>query len=189
MQFLNNLIRILFLILAFTVDVVAEEEKKKDEPKQEKGEAPEGGENKAESKEGEEKKEGDDDGKEKKKELSYLEKLQRRYIPRLPYLMIPSMGIPILKNGTSVGNLSILVELKGKDVESFRKLQADAVLLKDEIFCDLYYAMSRLWLGPDEPKISVLEARIKKRINQYYKSDLVEKARFHVFSMTLYRKF
>lgn len=116
---------------------------------------------------------------------SYLEKLQRRYIPRLPYLMIPAILIPIIKKGALAGHLLIMVELKGAGTEEYRKLQTDIIQIRDEIFCDLYSAMSRLWIGPESPKASTLEKRIQRRINNFYKSPMVESTRLHVMQLSL----
>jgi hypothetical protein len=121
----------------------------------------------------------------KKSNISYLEKVQRRYVSRLPYIMVPLMIVPVLKKGELAGYLTIMVELKGTTVENYRKLQVDLVLVRDEIFCDLYFAMSRLWLGPEAPEASVIENRIKKRINKYYKKEIAEKARLHVMQFSL----
>ncbi len=123
--------------------------------------------------------------KKKSSDGSYLEKIQRRYISRLPYLMIPVMIIPVIKRGDLAGHLTIMVELKGTGTESYRKLQIDSVLLRDEIFCDLYFAMSRLWLGPETPSANILENRIKKRINVFYKKELVENVRLHTMQLSL----
>lgn len=133
-----------------------------------------------ESEEGEPKKK-----KKKKSKESYLEKVQRRYVSRLPYVMVPLMVVPIIKKGELAGNLTIMVELKGAGVENYRKLRADSILIRDEIFCDLYFAMSRLWLGPDPPEAHILENRIKKRINKYYKTEITEQARLHVMQFSL----
>ena len=130
----------------------------------------------------------EDSGKKKKKKKSkesYLEKVQRRYVSRLPYTMVPLMVVPIIKKGELAGYLTIMVELKGAGIENYRKLQGDSILVRDEIFCDLYFAMSRLWLGPDAPEAQIIENRIKKRINKYYKSEIVEKARLHVMQFSL----
>jgi hypothetical protein len=133
-----------------------------------------------ESEEGESKKK-----RKKKSKESYLEKVQRRYVSRLPYTMVPLMVVPIIKKGELAGYLTIMVELKGAGIENYRKLQGDSILVRDEIFCDLYFAMSRLWLGPDAPEAQIIENRIKKRINKYYKSEIVEKARLHVMQFSL----
>ncbi len=121
----------------------------------------------------------------KKQKESYLEKVQRRYVSRLPYIMVPIMVVPVLKKGELAGYLTIMVELKGTGVESYRKLQADSMIIRDEIFCDLYFAMSRLWLGPEPPSANIIESRIKKRINKYYKTEIAEKARLHVMQFSL----
>lgn len=121
----------------------------------------------------------------KKSNISYLEKVQRRYVSRLPYIMVPLMIVPVLKKGELAGYLTIMVELKGTTVESYRKLQVDLILVRDEIFCDLYFAMSRFWLGPEAPEASVIENRIKKRVNKYYKKEIAEKARLHVMQFSL----
>lgn len=121
----------------------------------------------------------------KKSKESYLEKVQRRYVSRLPYTMVPLMVVPIIKKGELAGYLTIMVELKGEGIENYRKLQGDSILIRDEIFCDLYFAMSRLWLGPDAPEAQTIENRIKKRINKYYKGEIVEKARLHVMQFSL----
>ena len=125
------------------------------------------------------------EGNKKKRGVSYLEKVQRRYIARLPYLMIPVMVIPVIKKGDLAGYLTIMVELKGTGVESYRALQADLIRIRDEIFCDLYVAMSRLWLGPKPPSANVLENRIKKRINTFYKKEMAETARLHIMQLSL----
>lgn len=130
--------------------------------------------------------ESSDEKKNKKKaRISYLEKVQRRYVSRLPYIMVPLIIVPVLKKGDLLGYLTIMVELKGSTIENYRKLQVDLILIRDEIFCDLYLAMSRLWLGPEAPEASVIENRIKKRVNKYYKKEIAEKARLHVMQFTL----
>lgn len=116
---------------------------------------------------------------------SYLEKLQRRYIPRLPYLMIPVIVVPIIKKGDLVGYLTIMAELKGAGVEEYRKLQVDSILIRDEIFCDLYTAMSRLWIGPEPPSVSTIEKRIIQRVNKFYKKNKVEKVVLHIVQLSL----
>ncbi len=118
-------------------------------------------------------------------EDSYLEKIQRRYIPRLPYLMIPAIVVPVIKKGALAGHLIVMAELKGVGTEEYRKLQTDIVKVRDEIFCDLYLAMSRLWIGPEAPQARTLEKRIEKRINTFYKSSMVESARLHVMQLSL----
>lgn len=154
----------------------------------------EGNEGKESDKESSTKSEDNDEQQKKKAQKnqssnnSYLEKIRRRYVSRLPYLMIPIMVVPVIKKGEIVGYLTVMTELKGNSVKSYRKLQEDTVKIRDEIFCDLYFAMSRLWLGPEPPSPAVLENRIKKRINQYYKEELAEKARLHVMQLSLIRK-
>ena len=129
----------------------------------------------------------EDSGKknQKKSKESYLTKVQRRYVSRLPYIMVPVMVVPVLKKGELAGYLTVMVEIKGNSVEGYRKLQADSILIRDEIFCDLYFAMSRLWLGPEPPSAGIIESRIKKRINKYYKTEIAEKARLHVMQFSL----
>lgn len=95
------------------------------------------------------------------------------------------MIVPVLKKGDLVGYLTIMVELKGTTIENYRKLQVDLILVRDEIFCDLYFAMSRLWLGPEAPDANVIENRIKKRVNKYYKKEIAEKAQLHVMQFSL----
>ncbi|MFN6415526.1 MAG: hypothetical protein ACK4V2_07145 [Pseudomonadota bacterium] len=116
---------------------------------------------------------------------SYLQKIQRRYIPRLPYLMVPALVVPIIKKGALAGHLTIMVEIKSAGVEEYRKLQADLILIRDEIFCDLYNAMARLWLGPKPPSADTLERRIQNRINKFYGNPMVEKALLHVMQLSL----
>lgn len=120
---------------------------------------------------------------------SYLEKIQRRYIPRLPYLMIPAIIVPIVKKGAEEGVLKgymlIMVELKGIGTDEYRKMQHDIILIRDEIFCDLYSAMSRLWIEPEAPAAKTIEKRVKKRINKFYKKAMVESATLHVLQLSL----
>lgn len=116
---------------------------------------------------------------------SYLQKIQRRYIPRLPYLMIPAIVVPIIKKGALAGHLTIMVEIKSIGVKEYRKLQTDLILVRDEIFCDLYNAMSRLWIGPEAPSADTLERRIQNRINKFYGSAMIEKALLHVMQLSL----
>jgi hypothetical protein len=117
------------------------------------------------------------DSKKKSSGSSYLEKIQRRYVSRLPYLMIPVMVVPVIK----------MVELKSTGIDNYRELQVETIKLRDEIFCDLYSAMSRLWLGPEAPEASILENRIKKRINTFYKREMVENVRLHIMQLSLIR--
>lgn len=120
---------------------------------------------------------------------SYLGKIQRRYIPRLPYLMIPAIIIPIVKKGAEEGVLKgymlVMIELKGLGTKEYRKMQQDIILIRDEIFCDLYSAMSRLWIEPEAPVAKTIEKRIKKRINKFYKKTMVESATLHLLQLTL----
>lgn len=116
---------------------------------------------------------------------SYLEKIQRRYVPRLPYLMIPAIVVPIIKKGALAGHLIVMPELKGTGIEEYRKLQADIIKIRDEIFCDLYLAMSRLWIGPEAPSADTLEKRIEKRINEFYKKNMVESVTLHLLQLSL----
>lgn len=116
---------------------------------------------------------------------SYLDKIQRRYIPRLPYLMIPVIVVPIIKKKTLVGYLTIMAEIKGSGIEEYRKLQADLFLLRDEIFSDLYMAMSRLWIGPEPPTAHSLENRIQRRISAFYKKSMVQDVMLHILQLSL----
>ena len=127
------------------------------------------------------------DSKKRSSGSSYLEKIQRRYISRLPYLMIPVMVVPVIKKGDLAGHLTIMVELKSTGIDNYRELQVESIKLRDEIFCDLYSAMSRLWLGPEAPAASLLENRIKKIINTFYKKEMVESVRLHIMQLSLIR--
>ena len=121
-----------------------------------------------------------DEKSEKTEEGGYIQKLQRRYVSRLPYLMIPSIIVPIIKKGQIFGYLLLMLEIKAKSVECYRKLQSDMTLIRDEMYCDIYVSMSRLWIGPDIPIPEVLEKRLLKKINGYYKTQMAEKSRLHV---------
>ena len=127
------------------------------------------------------------DSKKKSSGSSYLEKIQRRYISRLPYLMIPVIVVPVIKKGDLAGHLTIMVELKSTGIDNYRELQVETIKLRDEIFCDLYSVMSHLWLGPEAPAASILENRIKKRINTFYKREMVENVRLHIMQLSLIR--
>jgi hypothetical protein len=127
------------------------------------------------------------DSKKKSSGSSYLEKIQRRYISRLPYLMIPVMVVPVIKKSDLAGHLTIMVELKSTGIDNYRELQVETIKLRDEIFCDLYSAMSQLWLGPEAPAASILENRIKKRVNTFYKREMVENVRLHIMQLSLIR--
>ncbi len=127
---------------------------------------------------------GGADKKGKNKKLSYLEKVQSRYVSRLPYIMVPVMIVTVIKKGDLLGYLTIMPELKGKDVESYRKLWVEIVKIQDEIFCDLFSAMSILWIGPEPPTAEVIEGRIKKRLSNFFKKELVEKVKLHFMEFT-----
>ena len=97
------------------------------------------------------------------------------------------MVVPVIKKGDLAGHLTIMVELKSTGIDNYRELQVESIKLRDEIFCDLYSAMSRLWLGPEAPAASLLENRIKKIINTFYKKEMVESVRLHIMQLSLIR--
>ncbi len=118
---------------------------------------------------------------------TYLEKLKSRYVSRLPYLMIPVMIVPVIKKGELIGYLTVMPQLKGNGVESYRKLQAEIIKIKDEIFCDLFYAMSRLWIGPEPPLATAIEGRIKKRLRHFFKEELIERVNLHFMKFSIFK--
>lgn len=120
--------------------------------------------------------------KKKEKKESYLDKIQRRYIPRMPYLILPTITVPIIKRHELKGYLTLLIELKGKDLESYRKLVKDTVLIKEKIFIDLVDAMNRLWVTPELPSTEIISGRIKNCIKDHFKEDLTKKVILHVLN-------
>lgn len=132
----------------------------------------------------------DEKDKDKKKESgksSYLEGVQSRYFSRLPYIMVPIMNVSIIKKGVLIGYLTIMPQLKGNSVESYRKLQAEIIKIKDEIFCDLFYAMSRLWVGPEPPSAAIIEGRIKKKLKVFFKEDLIERVNLQFMKFSIFK--
>jgi hypothetical protein len=116
---------------------------------------------------------------------SYLEKVQKRYVSRMPYVMVPLIVIPVVKKHEVIGYLTIMPEIKGKDVEAYRKIVKDLVLLRDAIYCDLFSALNRLWIGPEPPSADTIAGRIKKCVTDVCKSDIAEKVTLHILNFNV----
>ncbi len=115
---------------------------------------------------------------------SYLEKIRKRYVSHMPFVMVPILIIPVVKNNKVHAYLTLSAELKCIDVESYRTVRASTIPIKDAIFSSLYKAMSILWVGPHEPNPAVLEKRIKKIVNKYFKKNTVEDVIIHFLQLS-----
>ena len=116
---------------------------------------------------------------------SYLEKVQKRYVSRMPYVMLPPMIIPVIKNHEVVGYLTIMPEIKGKNVEFYRKIVQELVFIRDEVFSDLFNALNRLWIGPEPPSAETIAGRIMHVVQTVCKQEVAEKVTMHVLNFNL----
>lgn len=116
---------------------------------------------------------------------SYLEKVQKRYVAHMPYVMMTLMIVPIIKQHGVVGYLTIMPEIKGKDVEAYRKIVKDLVHIRDAIFCDLFNALNRLWIGPEPPSADTIAGRIKNCVTTVCKQDIAEKVTLHILNFNI----
>lgn len=116
---------------------------------------------------------------------SYLEKIQKRYVSRMPYVMLSPMIIPVVKNHSVVGYLTIMPEIKSRNVECYRTIVKDLVFIRDEVFSDLFNALNRLWVGSEPPSADTIAGRIIHVVNTVCKQDVAEKVTMHVLSFNL----
>lgn len=116
---------------------------------------------------------------------SYLEKVQKRYVSHMPYVMMTLMIVPIIKKHDVVGYLTIMPEIKGKDVEAYRKIVKELVHIRDAVFCDLFNALNRLWIGPEPPSADIISGRIQNCVANVCKAEVAEKVTLHILNFNL----
>lgn len=116
---------------------------------------------------------------------SYLEKVQKRYVSRMPYVMLSPMIIPVIKKHGVAGYLTIMAEIKGKNVEFYRKIVQELVFIRDEVFSDLFDALNKLWIGPEPPSAEAIAGRIMHVVNAVCKQEVTEKITMHVLNFNL----
>lgn len=115
----------------------------------------------------------------------YLKKIQKRYVSRMPYVMLAPIIVPVVKNHGIVGYLTIMPEIKAKNAELYRKIVQDLVFIRDEVFSDLFNAFNRLWIGPEPPSAETIAGRIMHVVKTVCKQDVAEKVTMYVLNFNL----
>lgn len=84
------------------------------------------------------------------------------YFLEPPFFYLPSLKIPILKEGKLVAYLHLKVEMEASSHDFFSFSKIFLPLLVDRIFTDLYISFSSLWFVGVNPQLKVVKGRLFK---------------------------
>lgn len=108
-----------------------------------------------------------------------LSKKQNKYYSCKPYFLLPTLNVPVIREGEPAYTITILIELKVIEKLEHQNTKMYIPCLIDGIFMDLYKSFGLLWIPPQLPSSNILKERILAACQKILGKNIIENAYIH----------